>query len=284
MSKEIKISNGYIDVVISTMGAEMKSITKNGKEMLWCGDPAVWPAQTPLMFPICGGLKDDKFIYNGKEYNLEKHGYGRKVEFELEKADNESATFLLVSNEESHKVYPFDYELRVTYTLDKTKVNIKYDVKNTTDGEMYFSIGGHEGYACPEGIEEYSVIFPETEDLVSNILNGNLLEHNTRNLGNGTKELQLKYEYFAIDAQVFLNLKSKKATLRHRATGEERTVYFDGFDFFLLWTKPGAKYICMEPWCGCQDFMDSDYDITKKRGIIKLEKGETCVKVHSIEV
>lgn len=284
MSKEIKISNGYIDVVISTMGAEMKSITKGGKEMLWSGDPAVWPAQTPLMFPICGGLKDDKFIYDGKEYILEKHGYGRKVEFELEKADNESATFLLVSNEESHKVYPFDYELRVTYTLDKTKVNIEYNVKNTTDGDMYFSIGGHEGYACPEGIEEYSVIFPETEDLVSNILNGNLLEHNTRNLGTNTNELPLKYEYFAVDAQVFLNLKSKKATLKNRATGEERTVEFEGFDFFLLWTKPGAKYICMEPWCGCQDFMDSDYDITKKRGIIKLAKNETCVKTHSIEV
>lgn len=284
MSREITISNGCINVKISTKGAEMKSITKGGREMLWNGDPAVWAAQTPLMFPICGGLKDDKFIYDGKEYILEKHGYGRHTEFEIEKADAERATFLLVSDAESHKVYPFDYELRVTYTLDGAKVNIEYNVKNTSVGDMYFSIGGHEGYACPEGIEEYSVIFSEKEDLTSNILNGNLLEYNTCSLGNNTNELSLKYEYFAIDAQVFLNLKSKKVTLKNRANGEERTVEFKGFDYFLLWTKPGAKYICMEPWCGCQDFVDSDYDITKKRGIIKLAKNETCVKVHSIEV
>lgn len=284
MSKEVTISNKYITATLSTKGAELISLKKDGKENIWEADPAVWASHAPLAFPICGGLKDDKFIFEGKEYILEKHGYGRHVEFEIESADAESATFLLVSNEESHKVYPFDYELRITYTLDNSKINVEYKIKNTSKGDMYFSIGGHEGYACPEGIEEYTVVFEQPEDLISNILNGNLLEYNTRNLGTNTTELALKEEYFDIDAQVFLNLKSKKVMLRHNKTGNVRTIDFNGFDYLLLWTKPGAKYICIEPWCGCQDFMDSDYDITKKRGIIKLGKDEVCTKIHSIEV
>ncbi len=282
MSKTVSISNGKLSVVISTKGAEMKSIKCGEKERLWEGNPAVWPGQAPLMFPVCGGLRDDKFVFEGKEYTLEKHGYGRHCEFELESSGADYAVFLLCSNENSHKYFPFDYELRVKYSLSDTRINIEYDVKNTSSTDMYFSIGGHEAYACPEGIEEYSVIFEEEEVLDSHILNGNLLEHKTINLGTNTRELPLKYEYFAVDAQVFLNLKSRRATLKNRKTGESLSVEFEGFDYFLLWTKPDAKYICLEPWCCCQDFVDSNYDITQKLGIIRLEPGKVCVKNHSI--
>lgn len=279
---KVTISNNYISVTVSSKGAEMKSVTKNGKEMLWSGDPNVWAGQAPVLFPICGGLRDDKFVYEGKEYTLFKHGYARMSEFELESHSAEKAVFLLKSDEESRKNYPFDYEFRIIYTLNGSTVDVEYNIKNLSDGAMYFSVGAHEGYACPEGIEEYSIIFEENENLYSSILNGNLLEYNTLNVGKGIKELPLKYEYFAIDALVFLNLKSKCVKLRNRKTGQEIDVAFDGFDYFLLWTKPNAPYICIEPWCGIPDFVDSDYDITGKKGIIRLDKDGVCVKKHSI--
>ncbi len=282
MAEILMISNDILTVTISSLGAEMLSVKKNGKEQLWDGDPAVWPMHAPVMFPVCGGLRDDKFIFEGKEYNLEKHGYARHCIFEVEDWTMSTATFLLCSDEESKEHYPFDYEFRIKYSLIDSKIKIDYDVKNLSDTEMYFSVGGHEAYACPEGIEEYSVIFDQEEVLDSHVLNGNLLEHKTINLGMNTKELPLKYEYFAVDAQVFLNMKSRKATLRNRTTGEERSVEFEGFDYFLLWTKPNGNYICMEPWCNCQDFVDADCDITHKPGMIKLAPGETCVKTHTI--
>ena len=282
MAEQLILSNNRINATFSTKGAELISVLKDGKEKIWIGDPAVWGCHAPLLFPICGGLRDDKYVYNGKDYTLQKHGYARFVEFEVESHSDNSIVFLHKFNKETLKNFPFEYELRVIYTLNGSEIKVGYNVKNLADSEMYFSVGGHEGYYCPEGIEEYSVIFDKPEILDSSILNGNLLEYNTINVGENTCELPLKYEFFAVDALVFLNLKSRKVSLKNRKTGEEVGLEFEGHDFFLLWTKPGAKYICMEPWCGCQDFVDSDYDFKNKKGIIKLSGREEKTKTHKI--
>jgi len=281
----IELKNNNLTVNISTLGAELKSIkNNNGKEFLWQGDKNIWPGQAPVLFPITGGLKDDKYILNGNEYTMQKHGYARFCEFELEKQSKEAATFLLCSNDESLKSYPYSYELRITYTLVKNTVEVKYSVRNVSDETMYFSIGAHEGYSCPEGIEEYSIIFDENEILNSYILEGNLLSHNSINILDNAKELPLDYKYFAVDALVFKDIKSRSVTLKHNKSNKEIKIEFDGFNFFLLWTKPRAGYICIEPWCGIQDPIDSLYDITKKEGIEKLEMGVEFQRVHKITV
>ena len=282
MAEQLVLSNNQIKATFSTRGAELISVVKYGQEKIWIGDPDVWSAHAPFLFPICGGLKDDKFIYEGKEYNLQKHGYIRFAEFEVESHSDNMLVFLHRWNDETLSQYPFHYELRVIYTLEGTELKVDYNVKNLDETDMYYSVGAHEGYYCPEGIEEYSIIFDKPEDLDSNILNGNLLEYSAINVGKNTYKLPLKYEYFAVDALVFLNLKSRKVSLINRKNGEEIGLEFEGHDFFLLWTKPGAKYICLEAWCGCQDFVDSDYDFKNKKGIIKLSAGEEKTKTHKI--
>ena len=281
MAEQLRITNGVITALISTKGAELKSVVKDGKEYLWDGNPDIWSGQAPLLFPICGGLKDDKYRFEGKEYTLKKHGFARLSEFEIERKEEASITFILRSKEEIKKQYPFDFELRVTYTLLDNKIDVAYAVENVGSGDMYFSIGAHEGYACSGGIEEYSLVFDKEENLTCNILDGNLLEYNTYSVGEG-RELPLKYDFFAIDALTFLNLKSRGVDLVHKTTGKSLRVEYDGFDYLFVWTKPNANYICIEPWCGIPDFVDSDFDITKKRGIVKLEANGEKVLTHSI--
>lgn len=279
---ELILKNEYIKATFSTRGAELISLEKNGKEKIWIGDPEVWPSHTPILFPICGGLKDDKYLYNGKEYTLQKHGYIRFTEFQVESKSENKIVFLHRFNEETLKQFPFEYELRIIYTLNGSSIRIDYSVKNLSEDEMYYSIGGHEGYYCPEGIEDYSIIFEKPEMLDSTVLNGNLLEHFTINVGENTCELPLKYEYFAVDALSFLDLKSRKVSLKNRKTGEERLLEFKDHDVFFVWTKPGAKYVCLEPWCGCPDFMDSEYDFKSKRNIIRLSGKEETTRTHTI--
>ena len=282
MAEQLILSNNLIRATFSTKGAELISVIKDGKEKIWVGDPDVWASHAPLLFPICGGMKDDKYIYEGEEYTLLKHGYIRHLEFEVESQSEKKIVFLHCSNDETREQYPFNYELRVIYTLEDSTLTVDYNVKNLDDTCMYYSIGAHEGYYCPEGIEQYSIIFDKPEILDSHVLNGNLLEYETINVGKNTCELPLKYEYFEVDALVFLNLKSRKVSLRNRRTSEEIGLEYAGHDFFLLWTKPGAKYICMEPWCGHQDFVDADYDFINKKGIIKLFGKEEKTKTHKI--
>ena len=159
------LKNDRVTVSINEIGAEIRSMKLDGQDVLWSGDAAYWDGVAPLMFPVCGGLPDDKFEINGKQYPLEKHGYGRFEKFSVEKSGNNFVTFLHTSNEETHKHYPWDYELRITYSLHGTALDVRYDVKNLSDDTMYFSIGSHEAYACPEGIEDYDIIFPQNETL-----------------------------------------------------------------------------------------------------------------------
>ena len=282
MAEQLILLNEQIKATFSTKGAELISLEKNGKEQIWIGDPEVWPSHAPILFPICGGLKEDKYLYNGKEYTLQKHGYIRFTEFQVESKSENKIVFLHRFNEETLKQFPFEYELRIIYTLDGSSLRIDYSVKNLSKDEMYYSIGGHEGYYCPEGIEDYSIIFEKPEMFDSTVLNGNLLENFTINVGKNTCELPLKYEYFAVDALSFLDLKSRKVSLKNRKTGEERLLEFKDHDVFFVWTKPGAKYVCLEPWCGCPDFMDSEYDFRSKRSIIRLSGKEETTRTHTI--
>lgn len=278
----IILENKELKVTLSSKGAEIISVIKDGKEKIWQADPDVWAMHTPIMFPVCGGLKDDEFVFEGKTYNLGKHGFIRFCEFEVESADDEKVVFAYSSNEETLKQYPFDFKFKVAFTLEGSTLKVDYITENTGDKPMYFSVGAHEGYACDEGVENYTIVFEKEEDLVSNLLEGNLLGYNTVELGKGVRELKLKDEFFKVDALVFLNLKSKKVWLRNDTTGESLSVSFDGADYLLLWTKYKAKYLCIEPWFGISDFTDSNKDFVNKRGITKLLEKEEVTKTHKI--
>ncbi len=282
MYREVKIENERISAIICSLGAEFKSIKKDGKEMLWGGDPDVWSGQAPILFPICGGLKDNKFIYEGKEYFLEKHGFARTSEFEVESVGETCAVFLLKPNKESQKKYPFDYELRACFTLEEASVRVDYSILNLDTRTMYYSIGAHEAYACPEGVGNYSVIFDKEKTLGTNRLNGGLLDYAATPVIEGTDELVLKDEYFEKDALIFPNVGSDKVTLKNNTTGESIEIDFTGAENLLIWTKPNAKYVCIEPWCGLPDYVDSDYMIEHKKGICALPSGKERIHTHRI--
>ena len=192
--------------------------------------------------------------------------------------------FLHKSNDETKIQFPFDYELRVIYSLKEKTLKVDYSVKNLTDDTMYFSIGSHEAYYTPEGIEDYDVIFPQKETLNAYVLYGNLLSNQELPIIKDSNVLPLYDKYFTVDALVFKDLKSKSATLRNRKTGKSVQVDFPDADYFLLWHKPNSPYMCLEPWSGIQDSVDSNYDITKKEGIIPLESGKEYKNSHIISI
>ncbi len=278
----IILNNGFLEVKINELGAEIKSIVFDKKEQMWEGKAEVWEGTAPVLFPICGAVKDDKYTYNGTEYSLPQHGFARKQMFEVAKSDSEKAVFVLKSNDELKRVYPFDFELYITYTLEKSTVKIAYDVKNLTDGEMYFSIGSHEAYYTPEGVEDYDIIFPEKETLSTHLMCGRYLTQNTVPVVKDSNVLPIYEKYFMLDSLVFCKIKSHSATLRNRKTGREIRLEFPYTSNLLVWHKPNAPYICIEPWSGSADFVGTSYDITQKADIIKLNKGEAYYADHSI--
>ncbi len=280
----IIIKNEHATASFNTLGAELKSFNFNGVEYIWPGSEKSWKGSAPILFPICSGLKDDTYYLNGEKYVLQKHGYARFCEFEVEKQMDDSVVFLLRSDEKSKKVFPFDYELRIIYTLTENGLKVDYKVDNLSNDTMYFSIGAHEGYFCPEGIEEYDIVLPEKETLYTSVLDGNVLSEEKELVIENSDTLSLKYDYFKVDALVFKEIKARSVVLKHKNNNRAIKVNFDGFDYLLLWTIPKENYICIEPWCGITDSVNTNQDFATKEGIQKIEKNGTYSCTHSFEI
>ena len=280
----ITLKNGGLTATICERGAELKSLTGNGNEYIWKGIPEIWGSTAPIMFPICGGLKNDSYAYKGKTYTLNKHGYIRFADFEVESLSDTDVVLLHRSNEETKESFPFDYELRVHYSLDNDSLHTEYTVDNVGEETMYFNVGAHEGYYTPEGIEDYDVIFPERETLDAYVLYGNLLSNQRLPIIKDSNTLPLYDKYFTVDALVFKDLVSRSAVLRNRKTGRALRVDFPKANYFLLWHKPNSPYICLEPWNGIPDTVDADGDITHKEGITSLAAHDSFCYPHTITV
>ena len=278
--KLVTIQNDRLTVTISTLGAEMQSVKEaDGTERLWQGDPKYWTGRAPIMFPVCGGLKEDAYYLDGTRYEMSKHGFAKLKEWTVESLDPEKAVFLLT---EKQPGFPFDYEFRAIYTLKGNALEITYDVRNTGERTFWYSVGSHEAWTTPGGLEKYTVEFAQEEKLECSVLYGNLIGREPVVMGENIRELPLKTEYFLVDALVFPTLKSRSVTLKNSVNDKKIRVDYDGMDVLMLWTKPGADYICIEPWCNAPDYVDADMQIEHKPGCICLKAGEEKAKTHLI--
>ncbi len=279
------IQNEQLTASFALRGAELVSLQKNGKEYVWEGNPDIWAGHCPIVFPICGGLKNDRFHFNGKEYTLGKHGFCRFKTFAVEEKSENSVTFALHYDEETLKSYPFRFVFFVKYTLVGSSLQVKYTMQNLDDQTLYYSVGGHEGYAIHGEFYDYAIDFEQKEDLNSYLLEGNLLSHNIVNVGKNTDRLQLDYKYFAVDALSFIDLKSRKVSLVNTKTGKKvLSVSYEGFPTLFLWTKPNAKYICIEPWAGMPDRTNGDGFLRNKQGIMQVAAQKSATLTHTITV
>ena len=204
--------------------------------------------------------------------------------FELESATDTKAVFLLKEDEETLSMFPFKFEFRAIFTLKKNAIKTEYKVKNLTDDTMYFSVGSHEAYVVPEGTQDYDVIFPKKEILESMLLNGALIKKQKMLIAKNTNVLPMYDKYFLLDSLIFHNLNSKSAILKNRKTERAVKVDFPDADHFLIWHKPSAPYVCLEPWNGIADREDSNYDITKRDSIISLGFNKEYTNTHTVTI
>ena len=153
---KINIKNEYVSAEIDLLGAEMLSckLLEDNCEYLWNGNTDFWGGHAPILFPIVCALNEGKYRVDGKEFALGNHGFAKKTVFDLVDKTEETAVFRLASTVDSLALYPFEFELFITYQLVKTKISITYKVVNKDNKTVYFQIGTHPGFNCPLTQEE----------------------------------------------------------------------------------------------------------------------------------
>ena len=286
------IQNDVLSVTVDSFGAGLTSIFSDGIEYLWQGEPAYWFGQAPIMFPICGCLRDGKAtLENGKTVELARHGFARRNEFTLLEATNQDVTYELVSNENTLSAYPFPFRLKMHYELDGNKVLIHHIVTNTGTETMPFFIGGHPGFNCPmrkgEKFEDYVVEMevPEYANCPTISESGLLLDEERVLRFDNQSVLPLEHKLFYQDAICLEHPKSNYAFLRHKDSEHGIRVDFKGFDFFQIWSSANdGPFVALEPWTGTATTSSEDDIFEHKRGVRKLAPGETETITYTISV
>ena len=282
--ENIKLTCGASTAEVQLRGAQLASWKgPDGRERIWQADPAVWPQHTPVLFPVCGSVKDGVIRIAGKPYPMAKHGFTRNPEFTLVNRGSDFAELALTPTEESKPQYPFDFVLRVIYTLTEKGYACTFVVENRSGAVMPFCVGGHPGFVCPmadgAAFEDYQLVFPEKEDGWNALAPGGgcLDGGEVLDCLRDTGVIPLRHDWFdSRDALVLTHLKSRSVDLVHRETGSGLRFAFPKMEVLAVWSKPGANadYVCREPWHGMPDAADCSGHFEDKPFVTLLQPGE----------
>lgn len=284
MYMKYELENEQLHVEFQSFGGALSSIRdRQGIEFLWQGDKKYWSGQAPVLFPICGSIREDQAVTaDGKVLQMPRHGIVRKREFECIEQKENQITFSIKSNEEMELAYPYPFELQIQYTLCGSRIRVEYIVKNMGKEPMPFQIGGHPGFNCPLGEgEDYSdywiefekeetvnVPEPVTETGLINVENRTLLL-------NKEKRLNLSHAMFHKDAVILDQLKSRSLSLYSERHGKEIRMEFEDFPYLILWSSANdGPFIAIEPWLGLSTCSDEGDIFEEKRGVHIVDPGE----------
>lgn len=280
---QIKITSGKSYAVLGLDGAQLNSLVKNDTEYLWQGDEKYWSGQAPVCFPIAGVLPDGKANAFGKPCEMKRHGVARINPFEVYEAYENSVTFIQQSSEKTRAQFPFDYELKIKYTINGDTVTNEYIITNTGEEKLPFVIGGHPAFNCPlsddEEFEDYRVVFdkPITRPCLRPDHHSGLVHvDESFDVMADSDTLELRHDLFEEkDALIFYGCEAKAATMIGK-NGKGIKIEFNDMNNLLIWSAVGnAPFVALEPWTGISSCNDEDDTFEKKRGMTVLNPNET---------
>ena len=274
------ISSGDLTARINPLGAELWSLTdRRGREYMTDADPAFWTGHAPLLFPIVGALNGDRYRLDGREYELKKHGFARRSHFEVVEAGPDHVLFRLTDSEATREVYPFAFVLDMAFRIGADGLHMEARVANPGEEPLPFSFGFHPAFAWPlpggAAKADHMIAFEQPEpqpirriepatglvqpEPVATPVEGHLLCPDAAQ--------------FEADALIWDRLSSRSLTFG-AAGATQLAIAFPDTPMLGIWQKPGAAYLCIEPWQGIADPLGYTGDFRAKPGVITLQPGE----------
>jgi galactose mutarotase-like enzyme len=275
----ISISSGEMTAEIDPRGAQL-SVLRAGKDgdLLWNGDPGVWAGRAPLLFPIVGVLAGGVYRLGSKTYPLSRHGFARDRIFTLQHSSSTAAAFRLQADESTDSVYPFQFELDVRYELSAATLAVTTTIRNLGAGDMPASFGYHPALRWPlpfgQPRSSHFIEFETDEPApMRRIDAAGLLTPVAHQTPIVNRQLQLADALFQEDVLIFDQIKSRSVSYG-ASRGPRLRIDFPDAAYLGVWTKPGANFICIEPWHGITDPEGFSGDFMEKPGVQVLKAGQ----------
>ena len=275
----VRISSEHLTAEIHPVGAQLFSLRDPaGRDLQWDGDPAIWKGRAPILFPIVGALAGNQYRLDDRAYTLSRHGFARDRLFFVVEADRASVLFRLNWDEETLAVYPFRFQLDLRFAVAGASLRIAATVRNLEDKfTLPASFGFHPAFRWPlpfgANRDTHFLAFDNDEPAPIRRLDAEgLLDPSEFATPIRNRRLHLRDDLFAADAIIFDKLASRRVTYG-ADRGPKIEIEFPGMPYLGVWTKPGAGFICIEPWQGIADSPGYSRDFRIKPGIVIIPPG-----------
>jgi len=276
MNSNLILNNDVLRAEIAPLGAELVRLQDaTGADWLHDGDPVWWNGRSPLLFPMVGRAAGDRIRVEGEAYDLPQHGFARRSLFEVVEAAPQRALLRLTDNENTRRGYPFAFRLDLAYALDGATLNVVATLVNADDKPLPCAFGFHPAFRwpLPGGKGAHEVRFERPEPAPIRRLDDGLIDPREFPNPAASGTLALQPGLFDAGALIFDKLDSRRVAFGPPG-GPEVAVSFPGLPHFALWTKPGAPYLCLEPWQGFAAPVGYDGDFSERPGVVVLAPGE----------
>lgn len=293
MSETRVLENEALRIEVNDFGAELARVyDKNaGREVLWNADPAYWNRHAPVLFPFVGALQDEQYQYHNKSYRMGQHGFARDSVFTVEEHQPTLICHKLTWTDDSFNKYPFKFSLYITHILSGNEIKVCWKVINEQAEAMYFGIGAHPAFLAPvkagETQEDYYLnLYSDKENYTCLRINENALALTEKPEIFTAKDgfCPLNNDLFKDGVWIFEHAQLQKVGLALPDKTPYIEINCEGFPYVGIWTKPGAPFVCLEPWYGRTDDAGFKGNIQDKSGIQKLDAGETFEADYTITV
>jgi galactose mutarotase-like enzyme len=282
-----RIANADLRVDVSSLGAEMQTLTtSDNRSWLWNGDAAWWTGRSPILFPMVGMAPGNTVTIEGKAYKMEQHGFARRSVFALVSSNETMCRHELLASEATRQLFPFDFRLAVTHALNGWRLTVSAEVENLNDRPMPFGLGFHPAFRWP---------LPGAEDKAHSIILDNGAEPALVRPANGlidpeklispfeAGKLHLNKTMFDDGAMIFPE--GAGTALSYAADGGPSLRFtFENLPNLALWQKPGAPYICIEPWHGTAAEVGGSDDLAARPYRIILSPGQKSRFAFTVEL
>jgi galactose mutarotase-like enzyme len=280
MTDTISIATDALRAEISPLGAELRRLQDEcGRDLLSDGPPAFWTGRAPFLFPIVGAANEDRITISGRAYPMAKHGFARKARFALVDRQAASATFRLAADDATRAGYPFDFRLDITHAIEGAALTTTATLTNPGDVPLPASFGFHPAFRWPlpwgGDRADHRLIFEQDEPAPIRRIDpaSGLLLPDPRPTPVEGDSLAPRDALFEDDAIIFDELRSR--SVRFGVPGGRMIeASFPDMPLLGIWTKPGAPFLCIEPWQGLADPVGFTGEYAEKPYVITLAPGE----------
>ena len=284
-----RIASDHLSASILAKGAELCRLqTGTGQDLLWSGDPAVWGRTAPVLFPVVGALQDDTLIHEGQSYPMTRHGFARDLDWTLVRQSGHALTLRLTDTPGTRAAYPFPFALHLTFTVDGPALRVRYDLHNPGTAPLPASMGAHPAFLWPlapgAARDAHWLEFekPEPDPQPGLDAQGLLTDEHRPSPVQG-RFLPLHDGLFGADALLFLPAHSR--AVRYSAPGAPiLEVSWHGFPDLGVWTRPGAPFLCLEPWRGFASPAGFRGEFADKPGVFLVAPGDTASASYGVRV